>query len=319
MGDALPVPPRRGRARGAGHRARAGRRVRPGGGRAELPSRELRRHRHRAAGPDHGRVPDPPERAGQGPGADRRRPRRARAAGVPAAGEPRAHQRRAGSTTSRRSRGARWTPRSGSRGTARAGRTTGRVYAMYTREDPDESNDTNIWVRYSDDDGATWSTPQRINDDQGTNSQFLPRIALDQIDRERRRDVARLPQGQGPGPRRRHRRDPERRRPVLGHDEPGRRADLAARTSASRPARPTPSRRSTAWTTATTRRSPRTAACSTRRGPTTRTRPTPTPTAACRRFDVYTSKVTPPPLPDPNRPSRGDRLIAATSLAGTES
>jgi len=56
----------------------------------------------------------------------------------------------------------------------------GRVFAMYTREDPDESNDTNIWLRYSDDDGAHWSAPQRLNDDQGTNSQFLPRIALDQ-------------------------------------------------------------------------------------------------------------------------------------------
>jgi hypothetical protein len=55
-----------------------------------------------------------------------------------------------------------------------------RLYIVYTREDPDESNDTNIFVRYSDDDGATWSTPQRVNDDQGTNSQFLPRIALDQ-------------------------------------------------------------------------------------------------------------------------------------------
>lgn len=57
----------------------------------------------------------------------------------------------------------------------------GRVFAMYTREDPDESNDTNIWLRYSDDDGATWSTPQRLNDDTGTAPQFLPRIALDQV------------------------------------------------------------------------------------------------------------------------------------------
>jgi hypothetical protein len=56
----------------------------------------------------------------------------------------------------------------------------GRVYIVYTREDPDESNDTNIFLRHSDDDGATWSTPIRLNDDAGTNSQFLPRIALDQ-------------------------------------------------------------------------------------------------------------------------------------------
>ncbi len=57
----------------------------------------------------------------------------------------------------------------------------GRAFAVYTREDPDESDDTNIWLRYSDDDGATWSTPRRLNDDTGTNSQFLPRIALDQV------------------------------------------------------------------------------------------------------------------------------------------
>jgi hypothetical protein len=56
----------------------------------------------------------------------------------------------------------------------------GRVYIVYTREDPDESNDTNIFLRHSDDDGATWSPPVRLNDDPGTNSQFLPRIALDQ-------------------------------------------------------------------------------------------------------------------------------------------
>jgi hypothetical protein len=56
----------------------------------------------------------------------------------------------------------------------------GRLFAIYTREDPDESDDTNVFLRYSDDDGATWSTPVRLNDDPGTNSQFNPRIALDQ-------------------------------------------------------------------------------------------------------------------------------------------
>src|SRR5207247_6478517 len=56
----------------------------------------------------------------------------------------------------------------------------GRVYIIYTREDPDESNDMNVWFRSSDDDGATWSPPARLNDDLGTNSQMLPRIALDQ-------------------------------------------------------------------------------------------------------------------------------------------
>jgi hypothetical protein len=57
---------------------------------------------------------------------------------------------------------------------------TGRVYLMYTDENPNESGDTDVLVRYSDDQGATWTTPVRVNDDTGTNSQFLPRIALDQ-------------------------------------------------------------------------------------------------------------------------------------------
>jgi hypothetical protein len=56
----------------------------------------------------------------------------------------------------------------------------GWVYLVYTDEQPDESNDTNIFVRYSDNDGATWSNPVRVNDDAGTNSQFNPHIALDQ-------------------------------------------------------------------------------------------------------------------------------------------
>ena len=55
----------------------------------------------------------------------------------------------------------------------------GRVYLVYTNESPDESDDTNIYVRTSDNDGATWSAPHRVNDDAGTNSQFNPHIALD--------------------------------------------------------------------------------------------------------------------------------------------
>ncbi len=56
----------------------------------------------------------------------------------------------------------------------------GRVYLVYTDETPNESNDTNIYVRFSDTDGATWSSPVRVNDDLGANSQFNPHIALDQ-------------------------------------------------------------------------------------------------------------------------------------------
>jgi hypothetical protein len=54
----------------------------------------------------------------------------------------------------------------------------GRLYLLWTDEQPNESNDTDIWLRSSDDAGATWSAPVRVND-VTTNAQFLPRIALD--------------------------------------------------------------------------------------------------------------------------------------------
>lgn len=59
----------------------------------------------------------------------------------------------------------------------------GRVYAVYTDELRNESgSDTNIYLRFSDDSGATWSSPRQVNDqDFGEHSQFLPRAALDQI------------------------------------------------------------------------------------------------------------------------------------------
>jgi uncharacterized protein (TIGR03437 family) len=56
----------------------------------------------------------------------------------------------------------------------------GRVYLVYTDATAVASADTNIFVLRSDDIGATWSNPVRVNDDTGTNSQFLPRISLDQ-------------------------------------------------------------------------------------------------------------------------------------------
>jgi len=56
----------------------------------------------------------------------------------------------------------------------------GRVYAVYTKEQKNESDNTDIYVRYSDDNGATWSAGVRVNDDHTTNSQFLPKISLDQ-------------------------------------------------------------------------------------------------------------------------------------------
>jgi hypothetical protein len=56
----------------------------------------------------------------------------------------------------------------------------GRVYAVYTKEQPNESDNMDIYVRYSDDNGATWSAGLRVNDDNTKNSQFLPKISLDQ-------------------------------------------------------------------------------------------------------------------------------------------
>ena len=55
----------------------------------------------------------------------------------------------------------------------------GRLYFVFVSEEPQESNDTDINVSYSDDNGATWSTPLRVNDDTGTSSQFNPKIAID--------------------------------------------------------------------------------------------------------------------------------------------
>ncbi|PWU12669.1 MAG: hypothetical protein C5B50_20990 [Verrucomicrobia bacterium] len=58
----------------------------------------------------------------------------------------------------------------------------GRVYLSYTDRPSTSSDDTDIYVRYSDNNGSTWSSPVRVNDDPVGNgkSQFLPRIALDQ-------------------------------------------------------------------------------------------------------------------------------------------
>jgi hypothetical protein len=56
----------------------------------------------------------------------------------------------------------------------------GRVYLVYTSEHLNESDNMDIFVRFSDDNGATWSDAVQVNDDQTVNSQFLPKIALDQ-------------------------------------------------------------------------------------------------------------------------------------------
>ena len=56
-----------------------------------------------------------------------------------------------------------------------------RVYMVYTEEPINENNDTEIYLRTSTDDGTTWTSPVRVNDDPlgPIRSQFLPYIALD--------------------------------------------------------------------------------------------------------------------------------------------
>jgi hypothetical protein len=56
----------------------------------------------------------------------------------------------------------------------------GRVYAIWTQEVGNESDDMNIMFQFSDDDGANWTTARKLNDDRTTNSQFNPAIAVDQ-------------------------------------------------------------------------------------------------------------------------------------------
>jgi len=57
---------------------------------------------------------------------------------------------------------------------------TGRVYLVLTDEFPDESNNTDLYVRFSDDNGETWSPRVKVNDDRTVNAQFNPRMSLDQ-------------------------------------------------------------------------------------------------------------------------------------------
>ena len=54
-----------------------------------------------------------------------------------------------------------------------------RLYMVYTDETVNENNDTNIMLRFSDNDGVTWSAPLRVNDDATTRTQMFPKIALD--------------------------------------------------------------------------------------------------------------------------------------------
>jgi FG-GAP-like repeat/FG-GAP repeat len=55
----------------------------------------------------------------------------------------------------------------------------GRLYLVYTDAPSAASADTNIFVRFSNDNGASWSAPVRVNDDVTTRSQFNPRLYVD--------------------------------------------------------------------------------------------------------------------------------------------
>jgi hypothetical protein len=56
----------------------------------------------------------------------------------------------------------------------------GRVYLIWTQETPNESDNTDIMLQHSDNNGANWSPAVKLNDDHTTNSQYNPAIALDQ-------------------------------------------------------------------------------------------------------------------------------------------
>jgi hypothetical protein len=56
----------------------------------------------------------------------------------------------------------------------------GRVYLAYMDASFQGNSQTNIFVRSSDDNGATWSAPVQVNPTSDAGSQFLPGIALDE-------------------------------------------------------------------------------------------------------------------------------------------
>ena len=57
----------------------------------------------------------------------------------------------------------------------------GRLYLVYTEEPVQESSDTEIFVRFSDNNGTTWSAPTRANDDATVRSQFNPKMSFDEL------------------------------------------------------------------------------------------------------------------------------------------
>jgi hypothetical protein len=64
--------------------------------------------------------------------------------------------------------------------TIEANQSSGRIFEAYVDVTGTLPN-TDIFVRYSDDDGTTWSAPIKVNDDIGINSQFLPWMDFDPV------------------------------------------------------------------------------------------------------------------------------------------
>jgi hypothetical protein len=56
----------------------------------------------------------------------------------------------------------------------------GRVYLVWTQQTPNQSDNDDIMLQHSDDNGTTWSPAVKLNDDHTANSQYDPAIALDE-------------------------------------------------------------------------------------------------------------------------------------------
>ena len=57
----------------------------------------------------------------------------------------------------------------------------GRLYLVYTDASAPSAQDTNIMLRFSDNDGASWSAAMQVNDDASGRSHFWPRIATNPL------------------------------------------------------------------------------------------------------------------------------------------
>lgn len=58
---------------------------------------------------------------------------------------------------------------------------TGRLYMAYVSASSTTTENTNIFLVFSDNDGTTWSSPVQVNDDSTPNSHFMPSVAVDPI------------------------------------------------------------------------------------------------------------------------------------------